>query len=70
MFEFRVKRSLTFWSRRRASSCGNIDEAVQDGHSLVGDTSIGVNLLEDLIYVMGEAESRAYNIPEQETMRR
>jgi len=48
MFEFRVKRSLTFWSRRRASSCGNIDEAVQDGHSLVGDTSIGVNLLEDL----------------------
>jgi len=46
-----------------------IDEAVHDGHSLVGDASIGVGLLEDLIYVIGEAESRVYNVPEQEMMR-
>jgi len=43
-----------------------VDEAVQDGHSLVGDTSIGVDLLEDLIDVIGEAESRVYDVPEQE----
>jgi len=42
-----------------------VDEAVQNGHSLVGDTSIGVNLLEDLIDVIGEAESRVFDVPEQ-----
>jgi hypothetical protein len=47
--------------------CGNafediIDEAVQDGYSLVGDTSIRVDLLEDLVDVIGEAESRVYDV--------
>jgi hypothetical protein len=30
-----------------------IDEGVQDGHGLVGDTSIGVNLLQDLVDIRG-----------------
>ncbi len=30
-----------------------VDEGVEDGHRLVGDTSIGVDLLEDLVDVGG-----------------
>jgi len=30
-----------------------VDETVEDGHRLVGDTSIGVDLLEDLVDVRG-----------------
>lgn len=37
-------------------SCWNaltVDEGVQDGHGTVGDTSVGVDLLEDLVDVGG-----------------
>jgi len=70
MFEFRAKRSLTFWSkppvlekllekararkiaRLTGSLSGNafeniVDERVEDGHRLVRDTGIRVNLLEN-----------------------
>jgi hypothetical protein len=32
-----------------------VDEGVHDGHTLLGDTSIGVDLLEDLVNVRGVA---------------
>ena len=54
----RRKGSLLVVSGKLSSLSGNafediVDEGVHDGHTLLGDTSVGVDLLQDLVDVRG-----------------
>ena len=56
----RRKGGLLVVGGKLSSLSGNafediVDEGVHDGHTLLGDTGIGVNLLQDLVDVRGVA---------------